>query len=154
MGRCSRSKSGACRMPLRSRSPEVSHSEHADTVAVGLLEDVIPIARAAGDAVLDVYGRGCAALRKDDGSPLTEADRRAQEIICPRLAALAPTVPIVAEESAELDCQASAAACWLVDPIDGTKELLARNGEFTINIALILAGAPVLGVILAPALGR
>ena len=119
-----------------------------------MLEDVIPIARAAGDAVLDVYGRGCAALRKDDGSPLTEADRQAQEIICPRLAALAPTVPIVAEESAELDCPASAAACWLVDPIDGTKELLARNGQFTINIALIRAGAPVLGVILAPALGR
>jgi 3'(2'), 5'-bisphosphate nucleotidase len=120
-----------------------------------ILEDVIGIARAAGQEVLEVYGRGCAVHTKDDGSPVTEADHRAQEIICRRLSELAPNVPIVAEEGAEEGrAGPPTGSFWLVDPLDGTKEFVKRNGEFTVNIALIEAEAPVLGVVLAPALDR
>jgi 3'(2'), 5'-bisphosphate nucleotidase len=118
------------------------------------LEEVIGIARAAGSAILEVYAGECAVETKTDGSPVTEADRRAQAIICPRLARLAPNVPIVAEEDAETAHAGPGDRFWLVDPLDGTKEFLSRNGEFTINIALIEGTAPVLGVILAPALDR
>lgn len=121
----------------------------------GLLEEVVDIARAAGEKVLEVYGSGCTVEHKDDGSPVTEADHRSQEIICQRLSELATQMPIVAEEGRDGDHDSGAAASfWLVDPLDGTKEFVRRNGEFTINIALIESGVPVLGVILAPALGR
>jgi 3'(2'), 5'-bisphosphate nucleotidase len=141
-----------------------------------MVEEVIAIARAAGEEVLEVYERGCGVERKQDGSPVTPADRRAQEIICARLERVAPGIPIVAEETTDTTtaaierrgAEASGAKIergarravpsrcdfWLVDPLDGTKEFVARNGEFTINIALIEAGAPVLGVVLAPALDR
>ncbi len=119
------------------------------------LEQVIDVARAAGEIVLDVYANGCTARSKDDGSPVTEADERAQEIIVSRLAGIAPEIPIVAEEALETERpEAPGRAFWLVDPLDGTKEFLSRNGEFTVNIALIAEGEPVLGVVLAPALER
>lgn len=118
------------------------------------MEDVIAIARAAGEEVLRVYARGCAVHLKRDGSPVTEADRRAQEIICARLERVAPGIPIVAEESTDSPTAAIERDFWLVDPLDGTKEFVGRNGEFTINIALIVAGVPVLGVVLAPALNQ
>lgn len=121
----------------------------------GILQAVIEIARAAGEEVLDVYRNGCAVEHKDDGSPVTEADHRAEEIICGRLSQLSPGVAIVAEEGRVCEQPASAPErFWLVDPLDGTKEFLSRNGEFTVNIALVQSGTPVLGVILAPALGR
>ncbi len=116
------------------------------------LEQVIDAARAAGEAVLDVYRRGGKARTKADGSPVTEADERSQEIILARLAELTPQVPVIAEEGEER--QESGHAFWLVDPLDGTKEFLSRNGEFTVNIALIEDRAPVLGVVLAPAKER
>ncbi|MBV9425968.1 MAG: 3'(2'),5'-bisphosphate nucleotidase CysQ [Solirubrobacterales bacterium] len=121
-----------------------------------LVEEVIRIARAAGEEVLDVYAHGCAADAKADGSPVTDADRRAQAIICARLSDIAPGVAIVAEESVNgsSSLKVGPGKLWLVDPLDGTKEFLDRNGEFTINIALIEAGAPVLGVVFAPALER
>lgn len=121
-----------------------------------LVEEVIRVARAAGEQVLDVYVRGCSADMKADGSPVTEADQRAQAVICARLSDIAPDVPIVAEESmnGSSSVRAGARKLWLVDPLDGTKEFLGGNGEFTINIALIEAGAPVLGVVFAPALER
>ncbi len=121
-----------------------------------LVEEVIPIARAAGREVLDVYAHGCTAGMKADGSPVTEADQRAQAIICARLSDIAPGVAIVAEESmnGSSSVEAGPGKLWLVDPLDGTKEFLDRNGEFTINIALIEDGAPVLGVVFAPALER
>lgn len=120
-----------------------------------ILEEVIRIARAAGEEVLDVYARGCVVHRKEDGSPVTEADRRAQEIICTHLARVAPGVPIVAEEGQGPDRgEPPPGNFWLVDPLDGTKEFVNHNGEFTVNIALIESRAPILGVILAPALGR
>ncbi len=120
-----------------------------------ILDEVIGIARAAGEEVLGVYALGCTVESKDDGSPVTEADRRAQDVICERLADLDARIPIVAEEGAAPDGAAPGpGAFWLVDPLDGTKEFVGRNGEFTVNIALIESGAPVLGVVLAPALGR
>jgi 3'(2'), 5'-bisphosphate nucleotidase len=120
-----------------------------------ILEDVIRIARAAGEQVLELYARGCAVHSKEDGSPVTEADHRAQEIICARLARLAPSMPIVAEEGPKAEAgQASLTTFWLVDPLDGTKEFVGGSGEFTINIALIEQSAPVLGVVLAPVLDR
>ncbi|HEY2653575.1 MAG TPA: 3'(2'),5'-bisphosphate nucleotidase CysQ [Solirubrobacteraceae bacterium] len=120
-----------------------------------LLDEVVTIARAAAEEVLEVYRSGCSVQQKEDGSPVTEADHRSQAIICSRLSKLVPELPIVAEEGRGCDEDSSAAGSfWLVDPLDGTKEFVSRNGEFTINIALIESEVPVLGVILAPALGR
>jgi 3'(2'), 5'-bisphosphate nucleotidase len=123
------------------------------TAAGEIVEEVIAIARAAGEEVLQVYARGCAVHRKKDGSPVTEADRRAEEIICARLERMASDIPIVAEE--RMDAQTAVIGCdfWLVDPLDGTKEFLDRTDEFTVNVALIEDRVPVLGVVLAPARG-
>ena len=120
-----------------------------------MLEDVIRLARAAGDEVLAVYERDVQARTKSDGSPVTEADDRAQELICAGLEKLTPGTPIVAEESCDPERdEPPEGSFWLVDPLDGTKEFLSRNGEFTVNIGLIEDREPVLGVVLAPALGR
>jgi 3'(2'), 5'-bisphosphate nucleotidase len=114
---------------------------------------VIDIARSAGDEVLDVYRNDSVVEYKDDGSPLTEADRRAQAVICAGLEGLAPAIPIVAEEEGRSAHDGPLPArFWLVDPLDGTKEFISRNDEFTINIALIENQSPVLGVVYAPAL--
>ena len=126
---------------------------------VDLLQAVEAIARDAGAAIMEVYASDFAVLGKPDASPLTEADLRAEAIITPALLALLPGVPVVAEEAhAQGGCDAAAgqggAAFWLVDPLDGTREFVARNGEFTVNIALVRDGEPVLGVVYAPALGR
>lgn len=120
------------------------------------LAEVEAVARAAGERVLAVYAGDCEVQTKTDGSPVTEADHRAQEMICAGLGRLDPDLPIVAEEECRLtsDEARSPGRFWLVDPLDGTKEFLNRNGEFTINIALIEGDTPVLGVILAPALHR
>src|SRR4051794_3835712 len=91
---------------------------------------------------------------KDDASPVTLADHRAEALIVEALQALAPDIPIVAEESvAAGNVPKIGERFWLVDPLDGTKEFIKRNGEFTVNIALIENGSPVLGVVCAPALG-
>lgn len=120
-----------------------------------MLEDIIRLARAAGDEVLTVYEQDPEVRTKDDGSPVTAADERAQELICAGLAKLAPAVPVMAEESCDpARDKPPEGSFWLVDPLDGTKEFLSRNGEFTVNIALIEDRAPVLGVVLAPAIGR
>jgi 3'(2'), 5'-bisphosphate nucleotidase len=121
---------------------------------VALLEQTIRIARAAGDAILDIYASDFATRAKSDGSPVTEADERADAVIRPALAALNPTIPVVSEEhAAGHDAAAGTGRFWLVDPLDGTKEFIGRNGEFTVNIALVEDHRPVLGVVLAPALG-
>lgn len=116
------------------------------------LEQVIDAARAAGDAVLDVYRRGPSVRTKADGFPVTDADERSQEIILGRLAHIAPGIQVVAEELEHNEH--SDGTFWLVDPLDGTKEFLSKNGEFTVNIALIEDHLPVLGVVLAPARQR
>jgi 3'(2'), 5'-bisphosphate nucleotidase len=119
------------------------------------LEPVCGIARRAGEVVMAVYASDFEVRGKADASPVTLADERAEAVIVAALRELAPGVPIVAEEAvAAGQVPESAARFWLVDPLDGTKEFISRNGEFTVNIALVEGGAPVLGVVLAPAIGR
>ena len=119
------------------------------------LDDVARIVRAAGEVVMAVYAQPFDVRRKDDASPVTEADERAEALIVPALRALAPGIPVVAEEmAARGEADAIGATFWLVDPLDGTKEFISRNGEFTVNIALVHQGRPVLGVVGAPAVGR
>jgi 3'(2'), 5'-bisphosphate nucleotidase len=122
----------------------------------GLLPAVRRIARAAGAAILAVYGRDIAVTAKADQSPLTEADRRAHDCILEGLSALAPDLPVWSEESAQAEVAGHQAwrRFWLVDPLDGTREFISRNGEFTVNIALVENHEPVLGVVHAPALDR
>ncbi len=112
-------------------------------------------ALAAGPAVMDVYAHGCDVEVKSDGSPVTIADRRAEDVICAFLRSAEALPPVVAEElAAEQWPLAANRRFLLIDPLDGTREFLARNGEFTINIALIENGAPLAGAVYAPALGR
>ncbi len=120
-----------------------------------LLDEVVQVVRAGGEVVMAVYATDFEVRGKDDASPVTEADERAEALMVPRLAALLPGVPVVAEEAVAAGRVPDVAArFWLVDPLDGTKEFINRNGEFTVNIALVENGEPVLGVVLAPALGR
>jgi 3'(2'), 5'-bisphosphate nucleotidase len=123
-----------------------------------LLHQVEAIARAAGELILQVYGTDFEVRGKADASPVTLADEQAEALITPALRALipgGPGVPVVAEEAASRgDLPAACERFWLVDPLDGTREFVQRNGEFTVNIGLVHDGQPVLGVVLAPALGR
>lgn len=123
-------------------------------IDLATLDRLCAIARDAGDEILRHYGSGAAWQSKGDSSPVTIADVAAERRIVENLTAWDPTIPIVAEESAAppADVRAAWERHWLVDPLDGTKEFLATNGEFTVNIALIDGGTPVLGVVFAPAL--
>lgn len=119
-----------------------------------LLDPVVQIARAAGQAILDVYESADFGVEtKDDHSPLTAADRAAHVLIVRELQALTPDIPVMSEESAAIPFEERAGwtQFWLVDPLDGTKEFIKRNGEFTVNIALIRGHEPVLGVVHVPA---
>jgi 3'(2'), 5'-bisphosphate nucleotidase len=120
-----------------------------------LLAVTFDAARRAGDAIMEVYAGDFAVGHKADASPVTLADQRAETIILAALAAAVPGIPVVAEEQCEADGLPGAAAelFWLVDPLDGTKEFISRNGEFTVNIALIRRGEPILGMVHVPALG-
>jgi 3'(2'), 5'-bisphosphate nucleotidase len=120
-----------------------------------LLERLLPIVRAAGEEILAVYATDFEVRDKSDASPVTEADERAEAVILRELATLTPEIPVVSEEAAEAGVVPEAGSrFWLVDPLDGTKEFVSRNGEFTVNIALVEDGRPTLGVVLVPALGR
>ena len=120
-----------------------------------LLDAAIPLIREAGALVMCVYATDFAIEIKDDESPVTVADQRAEKVIFEGLRRLTPDVPIVGEEAASAgEIPDVSNRFWLVDPIDGTKEFINRNGEFTVNIALVDHGVPVLGLVLAPALGR
>lgn len=119
------------------------------------LASLIDAALEAGRAIMEVYAGPIVVAEKSDASPVTEADRRAEAVILAALAALAPDVPVVAEEEASAGrVPVTADRFFLVDPLDGTKEFISRNGEFTVNIALVEGGVPVAGVVYAPALGR
>ena len=119
------------------------------------LENVKTIAVEAGQRILEVYDRGFDVTDKNDGSPLTEADSAANEIIMERLVRLTPDIPVLSEESAAIAYEERSQwhTFWLVDPLDGTKEFIKRNGEFTVNIALIHERRPVLGVVYVPVSG-
>jgi 3'(2'), 5'-bisphosphate nucleotidase len=120
-----------------------------------LVGGLLQIARAAGKAALVHYGRGAAARAKLDGSPVTDADDAAEAVILAGLARLTPDIPVVSEEriaAGDRPFRASAAPArfWLVGPLDGTKEFVAGNGEFCVNIGLVVDGYPAIGVIHAP----
>lgn len=122
-----------------------------------LLQTVISIAREAGSQIMAVYEQSDdpAIETKSDDSPLTQADLRANKTILSALRKLTPDVPVLSEESELLpyDIRKTWQTYWLVDPLDGTKEFISRNGEFTVNIALIRDGEPVLGVVYVPVSG-
>jgi len=117
------------------------------------LPEIVEISRAAGSAILRVYEEGDFSIQiKADDSPLTRADLAAHEIIVAGLNNLAPEIPVLSEESDAIDYETRSQwrRYFLVDPLDGTKEFINRNGEFTVNIALIDDGVPVLGVVYVP----
>ncbi|MGB7389465.1 3'(2'),5'-bisphosphate nucleotidase CysQ [Pseudomonas neustonica] len=125
-------------------------SEQATLVAA-----IVEIARQAGDLILDIYHSDFEVRGKEDASPVTAADEQAEALILQGLNTLATPYPIIAEEAyAAGDIPAVDDCFWLVDPLDGTREFVNRNGEFTVNIALIQQGKPLLGVVLAPALNQ
>ena len=119
------------------------------------LDDVRALAKQAGEKILEVYNTEFAVEEKDDKSPLTAADMASNAAIVAGLRALTPDIPVLTEESASIPYAERAAwrTYWLIDPLDGTKEFIKRNGEFTVNIALIHAGEPVLGVVHVPVSG-
>jgi 3'(2'), 5'-bisphosphate nucleotidase len=114
----------------------------------------IELAREAGAAIMKIYAQDFEVESKSDASPLTAADMASHRIICAGLAALAPDIPVLSEESATIDwaVRQGWSRYWLVDPLDGTREFVKKNGEFTVNIALIDGDTSVLGVVCAPAL--
>jgi 3'(2'), 5'-bisphosphate nucleotidase len=118
-----------------------------------LLEGAARVAREAGAEIMRIYERGFSVQTKDDHSPLTEADLASQRLIARGLATLAPDIPLLAEESspAEVARRREWRTLWLVDPLDGTREFVKRNGEFTVNIALVHEHVAVLGLLYAPA---
>jgi 3'(2'), 5'-bisphosphate nucleotidase len=124
------------------------------TVSPDALIRLIQLAVAAGHAAMTHYHEGVAVEKKSDQSPVTAADHAAHRIIVQGLTHWDPSIPIISEEGAIADANTRAGwhRFWLVDPLDGTKEFIQRNGEFTVNIALIDHGVPVLGVIFAPAM--
>ena len=116
------------------------------------IEEILPVVIEAGNAVMEIYKRPFKVEVKDDRSPLTEADKKSNEILVERLQNLYPEIPFITEESkhTHFEQRRDWDYLWLIDPLDGTKEFIKRNGEFTINVALIRRGEPVLGVIYVP----
>ena len=118
------------------------------------IEDIKQIALKAGDCIMEIYNKDFQIDYKDDKSPLTEADLKSNEIICNALNNLYPDIPLMSEENKQTDYEIRKnwEYYFCIDPIDGTKEFIKKNGEFTVNIALIHNNTPVLGVVYAPAL--
>ena len=120
------------------------------------ISELEPIARAAGDTIMAIYSQPFTVEYKGDESPLTAADKGAHEVIVQALAGLTPDIPVLSEESGPevMGLRHGWSRYWLVDPLDGTKEFVSRNGEFTVNIALIEDGKPLWGLVYAPVLDR
>lgn len=119
-----------------------------------LIEPLKQIAITAGEGILGVYQSEFSVHTKQDMSPLTKADLLAHQIISDGLQQLTPKIPVLSEESSEQELanRLCWGKYWLVDPLDGTKEFISRNGQFTVNIALIEYGKPILGIVYAPVL--
>ena len=117
-----------------------------------MLERVISVCKKAGEEILEVYSRDFTVEEKEDKTPVTEADRRAHRVIFEELKSSG--IPIISEEGKSIPYveRKKWKRFWLVDPLDGTKEFIKKNGEFTVNVALVEDGEPILGVVYAPAL--
>jgi len=120
------------------------------------IRDIIAIAQKAGNIIMEIYAKDFNVEYKDDKSPLTEADQKANDVIVEGLNALSLKFPILSEEGKEIPYEERKnwEYFWMVDPLDGTKEFIKKNDEFTVNIALIYQNSPVLGVVYAPALNE
>lgn len=118
-----------------------------------MIDKIIEIAINAGNAILEIYKQDFTVELKSDDSPLTLADKTANEIIINGLKTINNSIPIISEENKLIDFseRKNWTKCWIVDPLDGTKEFIKKNGEFTVNIALVEYGIPVLGVVHVPA---
>jgi len=118
-----------------------------------ILSETLALAKRAGEEIMHIYAQDFSVSDKADRSPLTAADLASHQILCAGLAELTPAIPVLSEESAQIDYAERARweRYWLIDPLDGTKEFIKRNGEFTVNIALIEDHRAVLGVVLIPA---
>ena len=115
-------------------------------------DKICGIAKDAGSVIMDVYDRDVEVEFKNNLSPLTEADKKSNELIIQSLELFYPNIPIISEENSEISYSERSlwGKFWLIDPLDGTKEFIKKNGEFTVNIALIRDGFPVLGVVYLP----
>ena len=119
------------------------------------LSEVRTLAKQAGEKILAIYNTEFSVKEKDDRSPLTAADMASHKAIVAGLQGLTPDIPVLSEEAAKIpfDERSGWHTYWLIDPLDGTKEFIKRNGEFTVNIALVHDGVPVLGVVHVPVSG-
>lgn len=120
-----------------------------------LAEALMPTIESAGGAIMRIYDGAFSVQQKDDNTPLTQADLESQRIIADGLKRLTPDIPVLSEESAQAPWEERQTwhELWLVDPLDGTREFVKRNGEFTINVALVIDHEPLLGIVAAPAQG-
>ena len=120
------------------------------------IKDIINIAQEAGLAILEIYRQDFDVEFKEDDSPLTLADQKSNHIIISKLLELYPDIPYISEETKQTPYEKRKAweYFWLIDPLDGTKEFIKKNGEFTVNIALIHKSEPILGVVLAPVIDK
>ena len=121
-------------------------------IKTDLIEQLIEISKEAGKAILEVYNTNFDYQLKEDFSPLTKADTLSHNIICKKLRVLTPGIPILSEENSDIPFNTRSLwqQYWLVDPLDGTKEFIKKNGEFTVNIALIENNTPIFGIIHVP----
>ncbi|GIV34598.1 MAG: 3'(2'),5'-bisphosphate nucleotidase CysQ [Chitinophagales bacterium] len=119
------------------------------------IEPVIQIASEAGEAIMEIYRQDFEVFSKADSSPITLADKRSNDIITHGLKELSPAIPVISEESRQTPyaIRKTWDWVWIVDPLDGTKEFVSKNGEFTVNIGLVYRGKPVAGVVLIPLTG-
>lgn len=135
--------------------PEFEMTDLHSLLADVRLAGMIHLALKAGDAIMEIYAGAFSHELKDDRTPVTEADTAAEAIILAGLATADPSTPVISEEAAsEGRIPEVGGSFYLVDPLDGTREFIGRNGEFTVNIALIADGRPVAGVVYAPARSR
>lgn len=118
------------------------------------IEEIKTIALQAGEIIMDIYNKDFSVEYKEDESPLTQADLHSNKYICQKLQELYPNIPLMSEENKETEYEIRNKweYYWCIDPIDGTKEFIKKNDEFTVNIALVHKNSPVLGVVYAPAL--
>jgi len=117
------------------------------------IKEIVRISKLAGEEIMKIYAQDFEVFEKNDESPLTMADKNANDIIINELISLYPNIPYISEEVKNLDYteRKKWELCWIIDPLDGTKEFIKKNGEFTVNIALVKNGKPVLGVVFIPA---